>query len=281
MGCCSGKNNITGIKIPIEIRPPYQALSLKYKFDVPPDAGVWTTGLAITDKNQIVVCFRNQFKLLVFDVDGEFKQSCEMANRPYNAAIIPDSSKLLVTLPGNKSLQYVDTVTWTAGKQIKTRGYCWGISITSNNIVVGGDDEIYIMDINGRYQSTIPVPGNCVRYISLETREEETKIVFTSQNNKVQCISIDGTEIFSFTSTGLISPAGLAIDDLGNLFVAGFRSCNIHQLKLGGNDIENTIILKKEDGVKKSKALCFSKDRSQLYIAINGGKSILIYNTRN
>jgi hypothetical protein len=71
-----------------------------------------------TDKNQLVLCFRNQFKLLIFYVDGEFKQSCEMANRPYNAAIIPDSSQLLVTLPGNKSLQYVDTVTWTAGKQI-------------------------------------------------------------------------------------------------------------------------------------------------------------------
>ena len=174
-----------------------------------------------TDKNQLVLCFRNQFKLLIFYVDGEFKQSCEMANRPYNAAIIPDSSQLLVTLPGNKSLQYVDTVTWTAGKQIKTRGYCWGISITSNNIVVGDDDEIYIMDINGRYQSTISNPGNCVRYNSLETREEETKIYFTSQNNKVQCISMDGTEIFSFTSPGLISPADLAIYDLGILFVAG------------------------------------------------------------
>ena len=118
MGCCNGKNNITGIKIPIETRPPYQALSLKYEFDVPPDAGVWTTGLAKTDKNQLVLCFRNQFKLLIFDVDGEFKQSCEMANRPYNAAIIPDSSQLLVTLQGNTSLQYVDTVTWTAGKHI-------------------------------------------------------------------------------------------------------------------------------------------------------------------
>jgi outer membrane protein assembly factor BamB len=77
------------------------------------------------------------------------------------------------------------------------------------------------MDINGRYQSTISVPGNCVRYNSLETREEETKIYFTSQNNKVQCISMDGTEIFSFTSPGLISPADLAIYDLGILFVAG------------------------------------------------------------
>ena len=163
---------------------------------------------------------------------------------------------------GNKSLQYVDTVNWTPGKQVQTRGYCWGISITSNNIVVGGDDEIYIMDINGRYESTISVPGNCVRYISLETREEETKIYFISQNNKVQCISMDGTEIFSFTSPGLISPAGLAtcIYDLGNLFVAGFGSFNIHQLKYDGTEIKNTIILKKEDGVKKSKALSFNKD---------------------
>jgi sugar lactone lactonase YvrE len=76
---------------------------------------------------------------------------------------------------------------------------------------------------------------------------------------------MDGTNMFSFTSPGLISPAGLAIDDLGILFVAGFGSFNIHQLKLDGNDIENTIILKKEDGVKQSKALCFNKDRSQLY----------------
>ena len=135
------------------------------------------------------------------------------------------------------------------------------------------------MDSNGRYQYTIPVPGNCVRYISLETREEETKIYFTS--HKVQCISMDGTEIFSFTSPGLISPAGLAIYDLGNLFVAGFGSFNIHQLKLDGTEIKNTIILKKEDGVKKSQDLSFNKDRSQLYIANKGGKSILIYNTRN
>jgi hypothetical protein len=92
---------------------------------------------------------------------------------------------------------------------------------------------------------------------------------------------MDGKDMFSFTSPGLISPAGLAIDDLGILFVGGFGSFNIHQLKLDGNDIENTIILKKEDGVKKSKALSFNKDRSQLYIANKGGKSILIYNTRN
>ena len=92
---------------------------------------------------------------------------------------------------------------------------------------------------------------------------------------------MDGTEIFSFTSPGLISPAGLAIYDLGILFVAGFVSFNIHQLKLDGTEIKNTIILKKEDGVKKSKALSFNKDRSQLYIANKGGKSILIYNTRN
>jgi hypothetical protein len=58
-------------------------------------------------------------------------QSCEMAHRPYNAAIIPDSSQLVVTLPGIQSLQYVDTVNWTPGKQVQTRGYCWGISIRS------------------------------------------------------------------------------------------------------------------------------------------------------
>lgn len=133
--------------------------------------------------------------------------------------------------------------------------------------------------INIQYLS---VPGNCVRHFALATREDETKIYFTSQNNNIQCISMDGTDICSFTSPGLISPAGFAIDDLGNLFVAGFRSFNIHQLKLDGNDIENTIILKKkEDDVKKSKAICFNKDRSQLYITVNGGKSILIYNTKN
>ena len=86
---------------------------------------------------------------------------------------------------------------------------------------------------------------------------------------------MDGTEIFSFTSPGLISPADLAIYDLGILFVAGFGSFNIHQLKLDGTEIKNTIILKKEDGVKKSKALSFNKDRSQLYIA-NKGRKIYI-----
>ena len=283
MGGCSGKSNneITDDKQLTETRSSYHALPLRYQFDLPSNASIWTRGLAITDKNQIVVCFRNQFKLLVFDVDGEFMQSCEMAHRPYNAAIIPDSSQLVVTLPGIQSLQYVDTVNWTPGKQVQTRGYCWGISITSNNIVVGGDDEIYVMDIDGCYQYTIPVPGNCVRYFALATREDETKIYFTSQNNNIQCISMDGKDMFSFTSPGLISPAGLAIDDLGILFVAGFGSFKIHQLKLDGNDIENTIILKKEDGVKQSKALCFNKDRSQLYITVNGGKSLLIYNTKN
>ena len=115
--------------------------------------------------------------------------------------------------------------------------------------------NIQYLSVPGNYLS---VPGNCVRYFALATREDETKIYFTSQNNNIQCISMDGTDICSFTSPGLISPAGLAIDDLGNLFVAGFRSFNIHQLKLDGNDIENTIILKKKKMTLKNPKLYVS-----------------------
>ncbi|VDI31700.1 Hypothetical predicted protein [Mytilus galloprovincialis] len=233
MGCCKSKVTTAATikKPPIDNAPLIQSLSLNYKFDTQPDAGVWTTGLAVTEKNQIVLCFRNQFKLLIFDAEGEYIKSCKTANRPFNVAVVPNSSQLLVTLPGNKSLQYVDTINWTAGNELKTRGY----------------------------------------------RREQFK---NDQGaGKLRSLFMQGAEVFTHTSPFLVSPAGIAVANR-HVYVAGFGSFALHKLELKKGDIMNSVALKKENGIKKPKALCFNRHLTRLYIANDGGKSIIIYNTR-
>ncbi|CAC5399935.1 unnamed protein product [Mytilus coruscus] len=280
MGCCKSKptTGATIVKPPIDNAPLIQTLTLNYRFDTQPDAGVWTTGLVVTEKNQIVLCFRNQFKILIFDAEGEYIKSCETANRPFNVAVVPNSSQLLVTLPGNKSLQCVDTMNWKAGNELKTRGYCWGIFVKADKIFVGGDDEIYVMDLEGNNLKTIRVPGNCVRYLCVGTKEDKN-IYFTSQNNVVHCISMEGADVFTHTSPFLVAPAGIAVAN-HNVYVAGFGSFALHKLEFKSGEIINSVALKKENGIKKPKALCFNRHLTRLYIANNGGKSIVIYNTR-
>jgi outer membrane protein assembly factor BamB len=127
---------------------------------------------------------------------------------------------------------------------------CFGITLIDNDIVLGNEGVIYIINREGQRLNTIKV-GKGMMY-SLYCGKDKTLYCCDRDNDTLYGIKKDGTIMFSFSSGDFRGPIGVAAAGNGNLYVTEWVSNNVH---------------------------CFTPDETQRYHAEEGrsAKNLLKY----
>ncbi|VDI01421.1 Hypothetical predicted protein [Mytilus galloprovincialis] len=152
----------------------------------------------------------------------------------------------VVTLPGENSIQFVNTKSMTKGDKVNI-GFTWyGITAGREMIYVGGTHgSIQTLDNNG----TI-----------LKSFQQES----------------EGAPVYSKNVSGL---AGLACDRQGNIYYGGFFDSNINRMTSNWKNCEEMI--NEEDGIEYPYGMCFNNDFTKLFVINNDSNSVYVYKCKH
>ena len=175
----------------------------------------------------------------------------------------------------NKKIQFINLQTFIQDDKLITipnSTAIYGISSTSDNIIVGDEGMIHCLDIEGTYLRTITLStGSIAHYISIGNNNQ----IYYTTRSSINCVNWDGTELFSYKIPNEDDHMKIAIDRNGNIYVAGYKTNTIQRLHANGT--VDRVVLNEEDGVKRPLSICFNKSCCKLYIANGNLRVVHVY----
>ena len=241
------------------------------------DTGGVITGMVVTDDDHLFLCDYNIVKsklLTVYNPSGKYMKTIDVNNQPWDIAIIPRTHRAVVTF-GNKKIQFINLQTFTQDDNLITipnSNIIYGITATSDNIIVGDNRRIHCLDTEGTYLRTITLStGSDTRHLSIGHNNQ----IYYSTWSSINCVKWDGTEVFSYKIPNENDHRKIAIDRNGNVYVVGSDTNTI--LRLHSDGTVDCVVLTKDDGVDQPFSICFNKSCDKLYMANMGSCVVHVY----
>ena len=161
----------------------------------------------------------------------------------------------------------------TLARRIKCPVDCHGITLIDKDIALGRRGEVSIIDKEGRHLRSITM--DCATLTSLYYGKERKLFCCDPTNDKLHCVNVDGTMVFSYSSDDLCFPTDVAVDVQGNLYVVGQDSNNLHRISPSGKSM--SIMLNESDELNRPWSITLSKQYSKLYIFNYGNGHLLTF----
>ena len=235
------------------------------------------TGMVVTDDDHLLLCdvsCVNSELVTVYYPSGKYMKRIDVSYPPWDIAIIPRTHRAVVTFT-NKKIQFINLQSFTQDDKLITipnSTTIYGITATSDNIIVGDTRRIHCLDIEGIYLRTITLSTESItHHLSIG---QNNQIYYTNRSS-INCVNWDGTEVFSYTIPNEESHKKIAIDRNGKVYVTGYGTNTIQRLHSDGT--VDCVVLNKGDEVKRPVSVCFNKHCDKLYMANNDSRVVHVY----
>ena len=197
-----------------------------------------------------------------------------LPGNPFDVALLPQKRKhdvIAITFPKDNQIQLIEIGDISLEKQLrhfyKTPDKGYGLASTGTKLVVACKTKLDIWDITEdhrlMHEKSIPTKGDKVKYVAVA---DDSRIYYTdsSERGSLNCVNMDGVNIFQYSHKSLKLPMGVAVDQKGHVYVCGFHSNNVHQVSPEANLLE---IMTPED----------PHFRKPIALIPNGGKMFVSY----
>ena len=229
--------------------------------------------MAVTYDNKLLICNFQQTdpKVYIYKDYKTYEDDISFTSRPYGITVVPCTDKVVVTLPEENSIQFINTTNNTKDKKVKTGDTCYGVTAVKDKIYIGGLNNVIILDINGSRVRDVHTDGGYSYGLYYNERNDQ---MLLRQDMSVCCISLEGQVIYIYD---ISSYEGLAVDRQGNVYISGYTTNDIHRLAPDGTFRD--IVLSERDGIEGPWCITFNKIFTKLFV-ISGGKSVLVYSCK-
>ena len=232
----------------------------------------------------MLVCDYGNYKLKLFDSDGDFLYEMGLSSEPYGLASL-NSTEAIVTLPKESCLQNVkiksnDMV--QLGKKLKTKMKCEKILKYKEHFLVTAYDDVYfcisVIDWNGKLiQSLYNEPKQAVEifesYYEIALSPDIKTVYITNKEDGCVGLSLTGEIIFKYKEPGEGGHFGVCTGPEGYIYVACFDSDKIIMLNKGGKKIKDLVSLK---GMRPS-YVEYNAAENKLYVGQTNTNKMLCY----
>ena len=227
--------------------------------------------MAVTSDNKLLLCNyqSSRPKVYIYKDYKTYEDKISFTSKPWGITVVPCTDKAVVTLPHEKSIQFINTTNNTKDKQIKIGEQCYSVAAVKDNIYIGGNEKVLILNTDGSRVREITTDGGDNDNLLYNERNDQ---LLLRQYGRLCCINLDGQVIYRYNISGNL---GLAVDRQGNVYICGYDSNDIRRLSPDGSFRD--IVLSKHDGVDRPWSITFNNDFAKLFI-INRGKTVLVYN---
>lgn len=175
--------------------------------------------LADSSGNKCVLCSMDGVILHIISTDGSPWGVCAIGENEVLVGLA-DDRKILKLSHSLKNLQ-----------TIQVDCMCYGISTFGNTIAIGTRDSVQTFDSNFqrvRY-------SNDLSYTDDVAVDDEESVIYSSYSTStVRKVDRKGNILFTYSHKELKKPCGLTVDRVGNIYVIGKYSNNVHILSRSG-----------------------------------------------
>jgi hypothetical protein len=241
------------------------------EINLPPGERYDLIDMAVTSDNKLLLCNYESShpKVYIYKDYKTYEDEISFTSGPLCITVLPCTDKAVVCLPGEESIQFINTTNNTKDNKINIGGSCWSVTAVKDKIYIGGDDKVIILNTDGSRIREIATHGG-VNYNLLYNERNDQLLL--RQDEGLCCINLDGHVIYRYDISGDL---GLAVDQQGHVYIGG--TDDIHRLSPDGTFRD--IVLSKHDGVDGPRSIKFNNDFTKLFI-INEGKTVLVYSCK-
>jgi hypothetical protein len=239
------------------------------------ETGKGIAGMVVTYDDNLLLCDHSSGKLVtVYYPSGKYMKRIDVSDPPWDIAIIPRTHRAVVTF-GSNTIQFINLQTFTQDDNliiIPNSTNIYGITSTSDNIIVGDSRNIHCLDTEGTYLRIITLStGAIAHYLRIG---HNNQIYYTTESS-INCVKWDGTKVFSCEIPNERDHRTIAIDRNGNVYVVGYDTNTIQRLHSNGT--VDCAVLNEGDEVKGPLSICFNKSCDKLYMAYNNSSVVHVY----
>ena len=249
-------------------------------------------GCAVMLNDYVVLCDVENHKIKLLDPSMALKDSLDL-HFLWNVSVVDDNN-VIVTLPGKKQLQYVQIFpSMKKGHVLQMDRLCWGVVVVGDNIFVSchshpGNGEVRVLDKQGNIKRRLGVTNTWLVPIKKPTflfsrpdyitvnRAGDKVFVSDCVKNTVTCMTVDGSNIYTYEDKDLSYPTGLSCDDNDNILVCGELSNNIQMIDAGGHKAGT--VMTAEDGLRMPRPIAFRKSDNTLIVCCCDQNDIFVCN---
>ena len=102
------------------------------------------TDMAVTSDNKLLLCnFHSshpKVHVYIYKDYKTYEDEISLTSPPYCITVVPCTDKAVVTLPQDKSIQFINTTNNTKHNKIKIGEVCWSVTAVKDKIYMGGLD---------------------------------------------------------------------------------------------------------------------------------------------
>jgi hypothetical protein len=181
--------------------------------------------MAVTSDNKLLLCNceSSDPKVYIYKDYKTYEDEISFTSPPWCITVVPCTDKAVVTLPGENSIQFINTTNNTKYNKINIGVECRGVTAVKDKIYIGGLDKVIILNIDGSRLREITTRG--VNY-NLLYNERNDQLLLRQNRERLCCINLDGHVIYSYDILGF---HGLAVDQQGHAYICGGDSDDIHR----------------------------------------------------
>ncbi|XP_063397048.1 E3 ubiquitin-protein ligase TRIM71-like [Mytilus trossulus] len=229
--------------------------------------------LSITVNNKLLLTSWSDSTLYIYRDCNIYETEIILSSKPFGVVVIPGTDRASVTLPHEDSIQFINTTKMTKDGKVDVGFICYGITAQRERVYVGGmNGTIKTLDTNGNILKTIKLGSGNIDFLAYDDSQEQ---FFVRGHNKLQCIKLDGTLVYSKDVSGT---AGVMRDRQGNIYYGGNLANNIERMSSDGENSEE--MLNKDNGILRPYGMCFNNDFTKLFVINNSYTSVFVYNCR-
>ena len=232
------------------------------------------TDMAVTSDNKLLLCniYSSHQKVYIYKDYKTYEDEISFTSGPECITVVPCTDKAVVTLPHERSIQFINTTNNTKDNKIKIGEWCRGVTAVKDKIYIGGYNKVLILNIDGSRVREITTDGGLNNNLLYNERNDQ--LLLRQDGMRLCCINLDGHVIYRYN----ISGGGLAVDQQGHVYISGLESDDIHRLSPDGTFRD--IVLSKHDGVLGPWGITFNNDFTKRFIINNRGKTVLVYSCK-
>ncbi|XP_063448477.1 uncharacterized protein LOC134728007 [Mytilus trossulus] len=228
--------------------------------------------VSVTDNNKLLMTntASSDTKLYVYRDCKDYETEITFSSEPECVAVIPGTNKAVITLPYEKSIQFINTTTMTKDNKVNMGFECSGITAGRDRIYVGGTGgTLKTLDTNGIILKTFQQGSDCIYFIAYDDIHDHLIVRCVG---KLLCIKVDGTLVYRKDVSRI---AGLTLDRQRNIYFGGFSTHNIQRISSDGDNCEE--MLNKDNDIDHPYGMCFNNDFTKLFVINNYRKSVCVY----
>ena len=161
--------------------------------------GYKLTNIAVTSVNRLLICNYHSIypKVYIYKDYKTYEDEISFTCGPFGITVVPD--KAVVTLPREKSIQFINTTNNIKDNKVQIGDKCYSVTAVKDQIYLDGHSKVIILDINGSRVREVRTDGGNIWDLFYNERNYQ---MLLRQDRRLCCISLDDQVIYRYDISG-------------------------------------------------------------------------------